>query len=163
IPQSSSPSQAAQAPQESCRCWSVGYQARSESANLRSVRPRRLADSLRAWEHLRTARHGFADLALRFGLLLIFALVVQLLAVGNGQLDLGPAVLEVHSQGNEGEAALRGLGGELGDLAAVQQQLARPLRLVIQPVAHRVFGDVAAEQPHFAVLDLGISVFEVAR
>src|SRR5439155_2039632 len=109
---------------------------------------------------LRFAVHRLADFALGLGFLLVLALVVGLLALGDGELDLGPALLEVEPQGHEREAALRRFGGELGDLTAVQQQLARPLRLVVQPIAHRVFRDIAAEQPDLAAFDLAVGIFE---
>src|SRR5262249_6597615 len=107
--------------------------------------------------------HGAADVALGLCFLLVLALVVLLLATGHAQLDLGPAVLEVQPQRYQCEAALRGLAGELGDLALVQEELARPLGLVVELVAHRVFGDVAADQPHLAGVDLGVGVFQAGR
>src|SRR5262249_39057804 len=84
--------------------------------------------------------HRLADFALGFFFLLILTLVVFLLAAGDGELELGAAVLEVHAQGDEGEAALRGLAGKLGDLAPVQEKLARPLGPVVELMPHGVFG-----------------------
>ena len=68
-------------------------------------------------------------------------------------LDLGLAVLEVEGERHEREAALLGLGGELVDLLAVQQQLAGAARGVVGPRPLGVFGDVDVDQPRLAVLD----------
>src|SRR6266508_5871006 len=89
-----------------------------------------------------TRRHGPVDLAAGVGLLQRFALIVGLLALRNGDLNLRDAALEVHPQRHEREAAFLSLGGELFDLAAVQEQLSRALRLVVEPVAERVFGNL---------------------
>lgn len=50
--------------------------------------------------------------------------------------------------------------GELADLAAVQEQLAVTLGLVIELVGLRVFGNVAADEPHLARLHAGVRFFE---
>src|SRR5579884_1708643 len=42
----------------------------------------------------------------------------------------------------------------------MQKQLARPLRLVIEAMAHRVFRDIAVDQPDLAIVDLGIRLFQ---
>ena len=84
------------------------------------------------------------------------ALVVHLLPAGHRDLDFRPAVPEIDAGRDEGEAALGRLAGELGQLPPVDQELAVPLRLVVEPVAHRVLGDLAADQPEFAVVDLGV-------
>src|ERR1044072_9856162 len=84
-------------------------------AAIRSIGP--------AWSH------GPADVTLGLGLFLVFALVEDLLAPGHGQFHLGPALLEVQTQGHQGKAALRRLARELLDLPLMQEQLARPLGL----------------------------------
>src|SRR5688572_21725779 len=73
------------------------------------------------------------------------ALVVVLAAPGDGQLDLGPAVVEVDRQGHEGEPVPRGLHAQHVDLLAVQEQLAAPVG-VVAAVSHGlgVGRDVAA-------------------
>ncbi len=43
------------------------------------------------------------------------------------------------------------------------QQLARPFGLVVEDIAHGVFGDVAPDQPKFTALDLGIGLLEAPR
>src|SRR5262245_66577376 len=69
-------------------------------------------------------RHRPLDLAVRLRLFFRLAFVEILLAACDGQFHLGEAVLEIHPQRNQRKAALRRPSGELGDLAAVQQQLA---------------------------------------
>src|SRR5947208_665096 len=62
-----------------------------------------------------------------------FALVVHVLASGQGKLELGPRALgvEVDAGRDEGETTLAGLGRQPLDLGAVQEQLARPFRVVV--------------------------------
>src|SRR5206468_1931367 len=71
-------------------------------------------------------------------------LVAQLLALGERDLRLHAAVLEVEPRRDEREALLTHLPVEPVDLAAVQEELARPVGLVVRPVAVPVLGDVQA-------------------
>src|SRR5688572_14237069 len=60
------------------------------------------------------------------------ALVVGLLAAGQADLDLDPALLEVGPQGNDGVAPLGGLAPELQDLLLVKEKLPlAPFRVVL--------------------------------
>jgi hypothetical protein len=87
---------------------------------------------------------NFAQLHLGFQ---IIALVEQLFARTQRDLDLHQRVLEIHAQRNQRTAA----GGErLGDLAklvAVQQQLSDPLGVMVIDVAERILLDVRIVQP----------------
>src|SRR5262245_4795512 len=74
---------------------------------------------------------GPLDLPLHRGLLHRLSFVVELLAAANPQQHLGLTLLEVQLEGHQGEPLLIGFAGELADLAAVQEQLARPLGLVV--------------------------------
>ena len=76
-----------------------------------------------------------------------------LLAVRHGDFNFRESALEVHPQGHEREPLLCRFGRETGNLPTVQQQLPRPFRLVVEAVAHRVFGDFAADEPDFIALD----------
>src|SRR5439155_221673 len=69
--------------------------------------------------------HVAPALALPQGL----ALVVDVLAAGQRDLDLGVRAREVDARGDEREPALRGTRGDAVELAPVQQQLARALGL----------------------------------
>jgi hypothetical protein len=76
---------------------------------------------------------------------------MDLLAPGQGDLQLDPAVLEIHAHRNHGQALLLHLGPQMPDLGRVQQQLARPLRLVPGIARVLVFRDVHAHKPGLAV------------
>ena len=58
-----------------------------------------------------------------------------LLAPGQRQLDLRPRALEVDPRRDQGQSFLRGLADQPLDLAPVQEQFARPLRLVVLAAA----------------------------
>jgi hypothetical protein len=88
------------------------------------------------------------------------ALVAELLAPPDRDLGLHPAVLEVEPRRDEGEALLPHLCVEALDLAPVHQELPRPVRLVVGPVAGSVLGDVQADEPRLAVAHLGVRLLE---
>jgi hypothetical protein len=50
--------------------------------------------------------------------------------------------------------------GEAFHLAAVHQELAGTFRVVIEPVRLGIFGNVAADQPDFIVLDARVGFFQ---
>src|SRR3546814_3049574 len=76
------------------------------------------------------------------------ALVVQLLALGERQFHLRPAALvEIDRQRNQRHALPRHRPAQLGDFAALHQQLARPARLMVEPVAVAELRDVRSEEP----------------
>src|SRR5674476_654042 len=95
------------------------------------------------------------DRPLRLALILLrpqrMPLVILALALGQGDLDLGVAVLEVDGQRNDRLAALLGLLHELGDLLLVQEQLAPATRRVVVPGPLGVLGDVHALEPDLPV------------
>src|SRR5688572_5603813 len=102
--------------------------------------------------------HQPALLPLPVLLLLMLALVVRLAAAGKGELDFGPAArIEIDGERNERHALARDRAEHLADLPLVEEQLARPFRLVIMAVAVAELGDVGVDQPDFAVLHLGIA------
>src|SRR5205807_1083255 len=74
---------------------------------------------------------GLLHLPLGLALAQRGALVVQLLAAGQADLDLDAAALEVDLQGDDRQALLGRLADHAGDLTLVEQQLAVALRLVI--------------------------------
>ena len=81
----------------------------------------------------------------------VLALVLFGLAFGHAELELGPTVLEVQREGDEGEAILGQAGTDLLDLGPVEQQLAVPTGVDLDlGVGVAVRGDVQAEQPGFA-------------
>src|ERR1044072_560572 len=96
-------------------------------------------------------------LAVPVALLLALALVVQLLALGERELDLGAAlVVEIELQRHQGHAVALDRADQLVDLALVQQQFARTLRRVIEAPGLQIFGDVGIDQPDLAAPRVGI-------
>src|SRR5215213_4060175 len=92
-------------------------------------------------------------LALPVAVLDGLALVMRLLAGDQGDLDLGAAArVEIDLQWHDGAALALDGAYELVDLGAMQQELARPARLVIEPVARGVDRDVGIDQPGLAAL-----------
>src|SRR5215218_3151336 len=87
------------------------------------------------------------------------ALVVGALAPGQAQLDLDQLVLEVDAQRDQGQAALVDPGRQLLDLLAVEQQLARPGRLVALVAGMGVGRDLHV-QDDVAAVDHGVGVLE---
>src|SRR5258708_37268025 len=76
--------------------------------------------------------HQAAFFARPVALLLGLALVVQLLALGERELDLGPAlVVEIELERHQRHALALDRADQLVDLALVQQQLARALLRMI--------------------------------
>src|ERR1051325_456037 len=93
-----------------------------------------------------------APLARPVALLLGLTLVVQLLALGQRDLDLGAAlVVEIDLERHDGHALALDRTHQLVDLAAMQQELARPLRRMVEATGLLVFGDVGVDQPQFTV------------
>src|SRR5205085_10575465 len=91
----------------------------------------------------------------------VAALVVHLLAARQRDLDLCVAPLEVHAGGHEREPFLLSLADQALDLAAVQQELSRPLRLVVLARGRGIWRDVHVLQPHLAVVHGGVGVLEL--
>src|SRR4030081_2261356 len=87
--------------------------------------------------------HQAAALAVPAALLFGLALVVELLAAAERDLDLGaPLGVEEYLERDDGHALAVHRGRELVDLTTVQQQLARPLRRVVETARLEVFGDI---------------------
>src|ERR1700722_6085671 len=92
--------------------------------------------------------HQAAALALPASFLFGLALVVELLAAAERDFDLrAPLVVEEQLERHDGHALAVDRYRELVDLATVQQQLARPLRRMIEPAGLEVFRDVGVDQP----------------
>src|SRR5579884_2177583 len=92
---------------------------------------------------------GGARLILHLALALGLALIVKLLASPDGELHFDPAVFEIHLRGHQREALLARLAEQLVDFAAVQQELAPAIGLMIFAVAVRILADVGVDQPGF--------------
>src|SRR3954464_2433102 len=96
-------------------------------------------------------------LALPVLLFLIVALVVSLAPLGERDLHLRPAAaVEIDGERHQGHPLPRHRAVQFGDLAVVEEQLARPLGLVVEAVAVAELGYVGVDQPDLLVLPLGI-------
>src|ERR1700751_4744805 len=93
--------------------------------------------------------HQAPLLAVPAALLLGLPLVVQLLAARERDLELGPALLvEIQSERHDRHALALDPAGELVDLPAVEQQLARPLGRMIEAAGLQIFRDIGVDEPH---------------
>jgi len=83
--------------------------------------------------------------------------VVGLLAPGEPQLQLGMAALvDVEAERDERQPLGLRLDRQHVDLVAVEEELAGPLRLVVEAIAAGPLGDMSADQPRLAALDPGV-------
>src|SRR3954470_463921 len=90
-----------------------------------------------------------------------FALVPQLLTLGECKFYFHASILEIHAGGDEREALLLSFADELFDLFFMHQQFAGAERGMVVNVAMLVGSDMAVEQPQFAVFDQPVGVFEI--
>ncbi len=86
---------------------------------------------------------------------------MHLLAARQSQGDFHFPVFEVHPQRHQCHAALHRLADELPNLMGVQQQLARPKRLVVRVSAMAVRLDMDVVDEYLAVLDPRETVTQV--
>src|SRR5688500_12189968 len=93
------------------------------------------------------------DLPLRLLLLQRLALVVQLAALRDGEVDLGASALEVDLERNERAPLLLDASDQLADLLAMEEQPARSKRVDVPAAARLVGADVHVVQPDLAVVD----------
>src|SRR5712692_6057460 len=97
--------------------------------------------------------HQPRPLALPAALLFALAFVVQFLAAGDRNLDLGATLrIEIELQRHERHALALHRASELVDFTSVQQQLAGPPREMIETVRLQIFGDIGVVEPQFAGL-----------
>src|SRR5271169_1499515 len=101
--------------------------------------------------------HQPAALAIPGAFLLGIALVVELFAPRQSKLDLGPATLvEIEFERYKRHALALDGADQLFDLTLVQQQLARPLRRMVEAIGLQIFGNIGIDQPDLAVAGVGI-------
>src|SRR5437667_6873629 len=89
------------------------------------------------------------------------ALVIRLLALGDANLELRHPVADVELERHEREPLRLGAPDQLGDLVAMEEQLARPSRLVVVPVSLLVWRDMRPDQPCLPLLDPGVRLGQV--
>src|SRR5262245_40184938 len=88
------------------------------------------------------------------------ALVADVLAARERELDLHATVLEVEPRRDERQPLLAYLAVEAVELAPVEQELPRPGGLVVRAVSLLVDRDLGAEQPRLALAHLGVGLRE---
>src|SRR3984893_14165141 len=77
-----------------------------------------------------------------------FALVVQLLAARDRELDLGAAlIVEVELEWNNGHAFAFHRSGKLPNLALVEQQLARTFGRVVKAAGLQILRNIRVDEP----------------
>src|SRR5439155_21449198 len=89
------------------------------------------------------------------------ALVVELFASRQPELDLGPAILEIEAERNQSKSLFADPSAEAIDLPLMKEELPIPLGIVVGVRAVAVGVDVAAEEPAFPVSDGCVAVLEV--
>src|SRR5262245_62307116 len=87
-------------------------------------------------------------LALPTALLFGLALVVQLLAAGKGELELGAALLvEIELERHQRHALALDRADQLVDLAAVEKELADALGRRVEAAGLQIFRDIGIDEP----------------
>ena len=135
----------------------AAFRRRGRSARCGSAADVSLISSAKASGHS-SSPHPFSlnsrpFFALPIAFLRRLALVGRVLALGERDLDLRPALLvEIDLQWHHGHALALGRHDQPADLALVQQQFARPLRLMIETVGLQVFGDIGVDEIERAAL-----------
>ena len=77
--------------------------------------------------------------------------------LAQGQLNLGPAVFKIGTQGYQRQPFLGDLADQPTDFLLVEQQLPGSERVVVEDVGVAVRADVKLHQPDFAVGDFGVA------
>src|SRR4029453_4187177 len=72
-------------------------------------------------------------------------LVVEFFAARQTELDFDPTAFEIEFQRNQRKPALLGLSGKPLDLAAMEQQLARARRLMVEAVGPGIGADMRVD------------------
>lgn len=93
------------------------------------------------------------------------ALVVEFLTLGDGYLAFYPAVLHVKPGWHHRQSFFASLGFEFVDFAAVQEQLSRTRRRVVELVAVAVLADVRVQKPGLTLFhrSVGVAQLHLAR
>lgn len=110
-----------------------------------------------AGRRLLTVAEGALDIPMRFALGVGVPLVVELLAADHPDVEFGATAAEAEAEGNQGHPLLLDLGAEVNELPLVDEELPRPVRVVVAVAAVAIRGDVGANQPQLAVVDSGVS------
>ena len=109
------------------------------------------------------APHGALNLAIRIGLLQCLSLVVSFFAFANRDDAFCHApIRKVNSKRNHRKPTFFGAASESRQLASVQEQFADTFCRMIPNRRLPILIDLTTHQPHFAILQSGISFFDRA-
>ena len=86
---------------------------------------------------------------------------MEFLPLGQGNLHLGLALLDIELQRHQGHPLLLHPGVEPVDFIAMHQELPRPTGLVVEAVPLLVGADMGIDQVQLAAPDLAIAVAQV--
>ena len=116
------------------------------------------------WEHcVYRPLHCPVDLPLGVLFGRVVALVIELFALGQRDLDLGQRTAEIDRQGNQRISVLPYLAEQAHDLALVHQQTAGPQRVLVKNIALLIGRDVHLPDVELPVLDLAPGLLEAQR
>jgi hypothetical protein len=96
---------------------------------------------------------GFPGFLIGGAAALGFALIPELLTLGECQFHFYFAVFEIHAGGDQGESALLGFTDQLADFVLVNEEFTGAQRCMIEDVAMFVGADVRVEKPEFPIFD----------
>ena len=91
------------------------------------------------------------------------ALVVELFASTEPELNLYARAREIEREGNKGNSLLRDETEKLEDLALVHQKLALTHRVAIEDISVLIGTDVHTDDEKLAVLEVAVGVLEIDR
>src|ERR1700733_1886214 len=118
-----------------------------------SFETHRFATLLRMRNNLSPRPQQTALFPAPIALLFALAFVVQLLALGDREQNLGTAAfVEIKLERDQRHAFAIDRAHQAVDLLLVQQELAWPLRLMVETVGLQIFRDIGVDQPNLAVL-----------
>ena len=101
------------------------------------------------------------DLPLRGFGLQVLTLVIVVLAAGQRDFELGPAMLKIYLERDNREALLARLAEQLDDFSLVHEQPTGPQRVMIEDVALLIGTDVHVLDEYLTVLYRAVAVLEI--
>lgn len=105
--------------------------------------------------------HCTVDLTLCIALCRGLALVVELLTLGDTDLDLDSRILEIEGEGDQRVTVALGQHLQLGDLALVHEQLAYTQRIFIEDIALFIGADMASVEEELTVFDNAEAILQI--
>ena len=108
-----------------------------------------------------SASHGACHVALVVTLACVVAFVVEFLPLSEGQGNFSAPTLEIQFKRNESESLALDSADHLADLLAMQQELARARRLVVDVATAFVGRDMQVDEIDFAIANYAVCVGDV--